>query len=297
MRRALDGNDNLLPNRDHTGSPLDEPRMLNAVGLTRVYLDKVQALLRHFVTGRPDYPIPHDMSLSQPALRGASYAEAYLEFYSDDAISAVEDIRAAAIAGMVDPAWRTFAGRRIDGAMQRNSSSISVGLTKDVRVTIYAKTPRTVRAEVHYLANVREHAFNRNERGASRSPIQELDGLRPDTVNRLSELFGALAMHYSATTRRSVFDLVDALYRSVGGDAGRARDLLSQLGNLGGITETDESGLAPPSTIRLLQGEGVIHRARYRHGNAEGQRRFAVTPDFAAALPALLERTDGSLPN
>lgn len=286
-RGTLDGRDNVLPHRNRVGSPSDEPRVTHFVELAGVYLSKTEELLRHFLVGRPDYPMPAGMHLTAPILRGASCAEAYFEFYAEDAIATVERLRGAALAGMSDPEWRYFRTRSVDGAISRNSPSVTIPLTKTVGVTVYAKQRTTIRVEARYHADIRENAFHRSDRGGVRTPTAELAGLRHDAANRIRGALAAFAVHLRPTnTRRDAFDLLHLIYEAVGHDRDRARALSSALRTLGGVTVTDDDGIAPPAVIRSLEQAGVIHRVPYRHGNADpvDQRRYALTPSYAAAV-------------
>ncbi len=284
---TLDGNDNVLPNRNRIGSPSAEPRVTRSVELMDVYLGKVEELLRHFLIGRPDYPMPVGMQLTVPTLSGASYAEAYLEFHSEDAIAMVERLRGAAIAGMSAPEWQHFPLQRIPGTVVGNSPSVTIPLTKTVGVTAYAKFPTTVRLEARYRGDIREHAFHRHDRGRPRTAVAELAGLRHDAAGRISTVLHAFAAHLQpADLRKDGLDLLHAVYQAVGQDVGRARVLLTALVNLGGITVTNGDGIAPPDVISFLERAGVVHRVPYRHGNADpvDQRRYALTPAYAAAI-------------
>lgn len=286
-RGTLDGRDNVLPHRNRAGSPSDEPRVTQFVELAGLYLSKTEELLRHFLIGRPDYPMPAGMHLTAPILRGASYAEAYFEFHAIDAIATVERLREAAMAGMSEPAWQHFRIGRTGGAVARNSPSVTIPLTKTVSVTAYAKFPTTIRVEARYRDDLRENAFHRSERRTARTPASELAGLRHDAANRMRDVLAALAVHLQTVpTYKDHFDFLHAIYEAVGHDRDRARALSSALINLGGATVTDEDGIAPPAVIRSLERAGVLHRVPYRHGNADpaDQRRYALTRAYTAAV-------------
>jgi hypothetical protein len=219
-------------------------------------------------------------------LGGPSSAEAYLEFYSDDAISTVERLREAAISGMSNPEWRYFRIPSVDGAMARNSPSLTFSLTKSIRVAIYAKHAKTVRVEVRYLKNVRDQAFHRSARGGSRTPSSVLDELRHDAAKRIKDVLSAFATHLRPDLGRTTgLELFQAIQIACGSETGRAGALLSAIINLGGITETAEESIAPPNVVRSLVRAGVLQRVHYRHGNADviDGRRYALTPAFAAA--------------
>lgn len=286
---SLDGNDNLLGGADR----LSKLRAFPA--LAGVYLDAIQRLFTERLV--PDqFSTIAGVTISRPRLVSAGHAEIYQEFYAPHAISAVETLRDMCIALAADVEWRTYVGRQVDGALARNCPSITLHITKDIDIAIYAKTMQRVRFEVRYRSDVSEHANHRNQRGQPSTLATLLQGLRPDAMAKLNRLLRGLKMYANTSNERaSIFDVVDAAYRATGMDARRARDLMDALGNLGGVTETGPTGIAPPSVVRALVQAGVLTRQALRHGNADrAGRRFALTPRFAPLAPAMIAAANGT---
>jgi hypothetical protein len=276
-RGSLDQNDNLLANRDRLGTPSADLKVFHFIELTRIYLTKVEELLRTTLGSSH----PPGMTLTRPSLKGASYAETYLEWLSDDAISEVEAFRLMAIAGMSDPRY-SFQRKRVSGGHVRNSPSVTIAHTKTVDFVIYAKTARTVRTEVRYKSDLREQAFHRGERGQARTPISELVGLRADAVRRIRSImegYEALRTPTATEIERDVFQLCAALLHAWDNNQQKAHDLFRALRVERGLTPTGADGIAPLPVVTRLERAKVLHRVRYRHGNARGEARYCPSSD------------------
>lgn len=263
-----------------------------------VYIAAVEGLLTDRIVPAHGSALPDTMSISSPRLQSASSAEVYFEFYADDAVSPVEGLRASAIRATENPVWRDFIGSRIEGGLVMNAPYISIPLTKTVQLVIYAKQSRLLRLEVRYSEDIREHAFHRRQRGTSRTLSETLRALKHDAASRLTQLLRGFAMHLTNTNGRcDLLDLLDAIGRVTERNPARARELLAQFVNFGGVTQTDDDGIAPARVIRRLERDGILTRHSYRHGNAQpGAPRYALSPPYSGMIEHLVAEADGTRP-
>lgn len=290
---TLDGRDNILAHRDRTGTPAEHHHVSEHMAFLDVYLEHLRSFLRDRLVPSPtENELPQGINFSYELPQYPSSAECYYEFYSEDAVALVADLQKAAMALVIDPSWTSY---RIEGEIANNSLCLNIRMSSDVLVAIYAKSFTTIRLEVRYKRKLGRifgpYLANIELITASRA----LDALRRHASITLGRLMDGIADYFDENGGRAdLLDMMGEIWNAVGHDRSRARAVLSQLVNTGGVSETDLAGMAPPAVIEALSRANIVVRYRYRHRNADrgSHHRYGLTPGYARAVKAMLASYD-----
>ncbi|MDN2584027.1 hypothetical protein [Aquibium sp. ELW1220] len=196
---GLDGNDNLVPFSVLRRIPLSERSAFIARAL-RIYCDHVRALFALEL----DLP-PELLTRNRPCSYGTvQQAEICWDLLDPDPTTRVVEIERVAAAVSCDIEATKFSG---DGC-NRDARWLSIDLTNDVNLKIYAKDQDRLRFEIAYR-RIRQEA--RREGVPQGDPVGDLLAMRAAAAGRIARFWRPTSQRLRETPQ--VGDLMDFLER------------------------------------------------------------------------------------
>ena len=274
---TLDGNDNCLVGSEKLGGSTFGQRSQRWRRILQIYMQKVELLLRSaFAPEGSDAQIIH---FSFGAIR---QAEVYWEFYHSEAIVAVSSI---ANSLKRSDGSTILANLPIQSGGTANSEWVKLPLSKEIALTIYAKTPTRLRWELKYQDGLAEDA-RRYAGVLTGNSVAVLMAGCHGAGQRMRNIWSSYRSNVTIPAERSeIFTFMSKLNSAVPEE--NREIVLSLLGARRNITATGPHGFAPPSVCRALVRAGILRPARLRNR----VRVYALTTQFNQMFDELIPQT------
>jgi hypothetical protein len=215
-------------------------------------------------------------------IRFAAYSlkeiEFYWEFDSNNPIDYVESIRPIIMATNENVSEAMYDIHQTQYNLQGQSPCLTVRLTRDIKIKIYAKTNRRVRFEVTLKQDAINRAAGRRTASTSKALINMVPQLAQEAAGRLNMLLQSIAASPAPKSTFTSVQLIYAITRACNTPY-ESETIIAALTTFGRIALQNNDPIK--DVIHILRDRGILRNLKMR------SKIYVVTDEFTEPLERL----------